>query len=225
MYEDLYELVEKQTRQDKFQIQLFLNNTNDGDSMKILAKKVGAVIPALRAIDKHRTKKTQTDRWWKKRLELQDKADKAVSMFMVILSDAHQEVNFFIRMLYIISKEEVGEKITLEESNNIMFADLLRGINILDSTDRERYRLFNNFRNVIFHTPYEHLLHSLNNENMSDLIDLFDSLSETNISLGKHYEDRIDKILIEGVKSNFEASEYKFSEDMKSITFATNISV
>jgi len=223
MYDSLHELVSKHQREDKYQIESFLSTMKDGYILESLALNTQKIITKKKILDKHRKKKLPTDRWNNKNVELSKEFTYHLTRWMEYLNAAHQQTHFLIRLLYIADNKVGDMYMPLSEADG-NFNDMMKSIKFLDSTDRERYRLFNQFRNVVFHTPFEYLIHSMDNNNIEDLKKLFEDLKLTNKMWSDFKAEDLDKIIAQGIKDNFDKAEYEFSDNETSVKFKTNIS-
>ncbi len=225
MYDDLKILVNKQKYQDKYQIEFFANCLRDRSILKSFYLKVKKILPAFKAKTKHRAQRATTTKWKKKDSELMHDANYQLSSFLVMVSEAYQETHFLLRILYMLDKQKNDIVVTLDDTASLSFATLYKYISLLDSTDKESYGLFNKFRNVIFHTPFEHLLRSLDADNLYDFVELANHIYTTNESLKDYHGDELDKIMVSCVIANFEIDEYELIDDGKKVNIKTDISV
>jgi hypothetical protein len=150
------------------------------EGYKELSARILGSFKAKRNLEKHMNKKAHTERWYNKTLELQEKVTTEVSQLMIFFNMAHSfQVSFFKLIYRVEHMRKTGDIIPIKEVP-INYMELLDTLSFLDSTDRERYILFNRLRNIFFHSTLNRLISLIDKEFADDFVDLIEDASVTN---------------------------------------------
>ena len=160
------------------EFQLVTSLVDGKKSLMELRKRITLILKMKKLLVKSEKNKASTDKWRKRHALLVNNMNNEVAQFLVHLNMAHAFQIAFFQNLYMAIKG-ISNKHNLP--NN--FLDILKTIDMLDSTDNERYVMFNRLRNSFFHSNLNRIIHCLDEQLIHEISTLLINIDNCNKAL------------------------------------------
>lgn len=174
MYDNLKGVVNAANNSSTADVAFFFRDLlSTGSSMTDLMYRFKRYGGTRREFEKHLKKKVNTQKWLKEENDFMEELNDRFARILLSMNGAHQATAYLLRCCSsIVTVEDILEKSTFLES--------VENAKMLDSTDKEVYKLFNRLRNVLFHTSVEKAMEALTIEILNEAIDMCAYINDTN---------------------------------------------
>lgn len=166
---------------------------NKKPPLPLLALSINNYVKKLNVRIKHNHNKVNTAKWMKKRDEVEREEQNAFGKFVIQFNNAHYFQVQVLKYLWLI--EAKHENLTLKDTPEY-FSQLVKSLNILDSSDKEALNTFNELRNIIAHSPMSVINTQLKEKQLYEINILLEYLATMNKSIADNKSENIVSLVI-----------------------------
>lgn len=212
MFDRLKALINQHTYSELSEINEILENfvlaNNGNEYFESVAKDAVKHGQNMKRLYAFRKKTAHTERWQKKYDTLHCASSCSLSSLILGVNRIHCFQTILLKLIWLTENKQKNELTRYSQSPS-SFSKLLGEISLFDSSDRERLKVFNRFRNVISHSQIEHLTADLNKEITDDISELCMEIHSMNEIIQKNYREKLAKVIISELKHHdLSSSEY-----------------